>query len=189
LETTRRPQILDAALALVARDGLVALTHRGTDAVAGLPLGSTSYYYRRKSDLLEAALDRLAERLQADSEVLQAAFKRLLSDQGREAAFAFVAEELVACANADRDLFIARLEIMLAASRDPALRGASERLAHAAMRPMLFYLHLLAGGAADQSQATVCAALLDGLMLSYVTGQGNAPTVAQVRAACSALLE
>jgi TetR/AcrR family transcriptional regulator, regulator of biofilm formation and stress response len=189
LETTRRDKILDAALALVARAGLAALTHRGTDAAAGLPSGSTSYYYRRKNDLLQAMIDRLAVRLQADSEVLQRAFTTTLADRGREAAFSFVADELVSCADADRDLLIARLEIMLAAARDPALSGASERLAQAAMRPMLFYLDLLAGQSADHARAMSCAALLDGLMLPYATGQGAPPTAAQVRAACGALLD
>ncbi|MDR7125347.1 TetR family transcriptional regulator [Pseudotabrizicola sp. 4114] len=187
--TTRREIILDAALSLVAREGLAALTHRGTDAAAGLPPGSTSYYYRRKAELLEAMIDRLAERLQAESEELKSAFTTVLANQGREAAFAFVADELVVCADADRDLLIARLEIMLAASRDPALSGACERLAQAAMRPMLFFVDLLAGPAVGQGCAMACAALLDGLMLPYATGQGAAPTAAQVRAACSALLD
>lgn len=189
MKTTRREIILDAALALVAREGLASLTHRGTDAAAGLPSGSTSYYYRRKTDLLQAMIDRLALRLQAESEVLKAAFAAVLADQGREAAFAFVADELVVCADADRDLLIARLEIMLAASRDPALSGAGERLARAAMRPMLFYVDLLAGPGADPGRAMACAALLDGLMLPYATGQGTPPTAAQVRAVCSALLD
>ncbi|MDP3341222.1 TetR/AcrR family transcriptional regulator [Frigidibacter sp.] len=187
--TTRREIILDAALSLVAREGLGALTHRGTDAAAGLPPGSTSYYFRRKADLLQALIDRLAERLQAESEVLKTAFTTILADQGRDAAFAFVADELVVCAHEDRDLLIARLEIMLAASRDPALSGASERLAQAAMRPMLFYVDLLAGHSADPVRAMACAALLDGLMLPYATGHGAPPTAAQVRAACSALLD
>ncbi len=167
---------------------MAALTHRGTDAVAGLPSGSTSYYYRRKNELLMALIDRLATRLQAESEAMKEAFTAILASGGHEAAFAFVANELVACADADRDLLIARLEIMLAASRDPALSGASERLAHAAMRPMLFYIDLLTGRKADADGAMACAALLDGLMLPYATGQGAPPTAAQVRAACSALL-
>ncbi len=187
--TTRREIILDAALSLVAREGLGALTHRGTDAAADLPPGSTSYYFRRKADLLQALIDRLAERLQAESEVLKGAFTTILAEHGRDAAFAFVADELVVCAREDRDLLIARLEIMLAASRDPTLTGASERLAQAAMRPMLFYVDLLAGHSNDPARAMACAALLDGLMLPYATGHGAPPTAAQVRAACSALLD
>jgi len=134
-------------------------------------------------------IDRLASRLQAESEVLKGTFTTILAEQGRDAGLAFIAEELVVCADADRDLLIARLEIMLAAARDPALSAASERLAQAAMRPMLFFLDLLAGPGADESRAMACAALLDGLMLPYATGHGLPPTVAQVRAACSALLD
>jgi TetR/AcrR family transcriptional regulator, regulator of biofilm formation and stress response len=189
LSNARRELILDAALSLVARDGIRALTHRGADAVASLPPGSTSYYYRRKADLLMALIDRLATRLQTESDDMKTAFTDILARCGREAAFAFVANELIVCANTDRDLFIARLEIMLAASRDPRLSAASERLAEAATQPMLFYIDFLGGQKAKYDDVKACAALLDGLMLPYAIGQGIPPTVAQVRAACSAMLD
>lgn len=48
----RRQQILDAALRVMARDGLRAVTHRGIAAEAGIPLAATTYYFRDLDDLL-----------------------------------------------------------------------------------------------------------------------------------------
>jgi AcrR family transcriptional regulator len=61
----RRPQLLDAALAVVADKGMKGLTHRAVDAAAGLAEGTTSNYYRNRAALVEALLDRLLE-LDAD---------------------------------------------------------------------------------------------------------------------------
>ncbi|CCQ13911.1 putative TetR family transcriptional regulator [Rhodococcus sp. AW25M09] len=57
----RRTDIADAALTLVARDGMRALTHRAIDSALGYPAGSTSYYFRTKSDLLAAVAAHLVE--------------------------------------------------------------------------------------------------------------------------------
>ena len=64
----RRTQLLDAALTVVADNGMKGLTHRAVDAAAGLPEGTTSNYYRNRAALVEAVLDRL---LQLDAKLLQ----------------------------------------------------------------------------------------------------------------------
>lgn len=55
----RRTLISDAALAILGRGGPRALTHRAVDAEAGIPAGSTSYYYRTREALLTACVRRL----------------------------------------------------------------------------------------------------------------------------------
>lgn len=57
----RRAVITDAAIALIADAGIRALTHRALDASAGLPDGSTSYYFRTKADLVSGVSTRLVE--------------------------------------------------------------------------------------------------------------------------------
>jgi AcrR family transcriptional regulator len=64
--TDRRAAIGDAAIAVVARDGLRALTHRAVDRELALPPGSTSYYARTRRQLVEAIVRRLAARTMAD---------------------------------------------------------------------------------------------------------------------------
>ncbi|TJZ76863.1 TetR family transcriptional regulator [Rhodococcus oryzae] len=60
--TDRRARIADAALDIIATDGIRALTHRGIDRHLGLPAGSTSYYFRTKRDLLVATVGHLTDR-------------------------------------------------------------------------------------------------------------------------------
>jgi AcrR family transcriptional regulator len=62
----RREAIADAAITVIARDGVRALTHRALDRELDLPPGSTSYYLRTRRDLLAATVDRLAQRTVAD---------------------------------------------------------------------------------------------------------------------------
>lgn len=62
LETpSRREQIAEGAIALIAEEGLRALTHRAIDARLGFPAGSTSYYARTRQELIALIVARLAE--------------------------------------------------------------------------------------------------------------------------------
>lgn len=58
---TRAEVVADAAVTVLARDGLRGLTHRAVDAQAALPDGSTSNCFRSRTALLNAVLDRLEE--------------------------------------------------------------------------------------------------------------------------------
>lgn len=64
--TDRRAAIGDAAIALVAEQGLRALTHRAVDRALELPAGSTSYYARTRRQLIELMVHRLAGRTMTD---------------------------------------------------------------------------------------------------------------------------
>ncbi|MCC3316208.1 TetR/AcrR family transcriptional regulator [Nocardia africana] len=64
--TDRRGLIVGTAIDLIAREGLRALTHRALDTEAGLPSGSTSYYFRTKRALVEAIVDAITERSRTD---------------------------------------------------------------------------------------------------------------------------
>ncbi|MCO8274940.1 TetR/AcrR family transcriptional regulator [Actinoplanes sp. TRM 88003] len=64
--TDRREAIADAAITLVAAEGLRSLTHRAIDRALELPAGSTSYYARTRRQLIELMVHRLANRTQAD---------------------------------------------------------------------------------------------------------------------------
>ena len=55
----RRPLIADHAIAVLAEGGARALTHQAVDRHAGLPAGSTSYYYRTRAALIEAVIERI----------------------------------------------------------------------------------------------------------------------------------
>lgn len=65
-EMTRRQEIADSGVTLIARGGARALTHRAVDAATSLPPGSTSYYARTRRDLISLVVDRLADYTQED---------------------------------------------------------------------------------------------------------------------------
>ncbi len=58
--------LADAAIRVISRDGLRALTHRAVDREAALPQGSTSYYASTRLAVLEMIAARLAERSLGD---------------------------------------------------------------------------------------------------------------------------
>src|SRR6266545_6567766 len=107
----RREQILDATLRVIGREGRGAVTHRAVAEEAGVPLGSTTYYFDSRDDLLGQALEHvsaqeveryggLAEELRQLSTPTELA-DRLLS-------------ELVSAAQ-DRTAYIAEYELWLEA--------------------------------------------------------------------------
>ncbi|OBG40050.1 TetR family transcriptional regulator [Mycobacterium alsense] len=59
--TERRRDLCDAAIQLLAHDGAKGLSHLKVDRRAGVPDGTTSFYFRTRSALLRAVAERLAE--------------------------------------------------------------------------------------------------------------------------------
>jgi len=51
----RREVILNGVIELLATRGLEGVTHRAVDEIAGLPQGSSTYYFPKKAALLIAA--------------------------------------------------------------------------------------------------------------------------------------
>jgi DNA-binding transcriptional regulator YbjK len=65
----RKENILQAALRVIGTDGVDALTHRRVAAEAGVPLGSITYYFETRNDLVREAfryhLDEIGETVAA----------------------------------------------------------------------------------------------------------------------------
>lgn len=177
--TERRVHILNGTIDLLAARGLEGVTHRAVDEAAGLPQGSTSYYYSKKTELLAAAAEHLAGLLEKECNDLQVGFAEKAAKDGLDAAVAYVADELVSYTDASRHLFLARMELTMAAARREELSGVGEQLNMAARRPIAFFLRLIAGDRQDVPIET-CAGLIDGISLMYATGQGPKPTTDQV---------
>jgi len=183
----RRECILNAVIELLAERGLEGVTHRAADEAAGLPQGSTSYYYPKKSALLVAAAEYLAGLLEKDCDDLQVGFAEKTAREGVDAAVAYVAEELVNYTDASRHLFLARMELTMASARREDLAGIGDRLTAAARRPIAFFLKLISDGGKEVPIET-CAGLIDGISLMYATGQGPKPTTDQVASVFHSIL-
>ena len=67
----RRHQLCDAAIALLAEEGPRGLSHLKVDRHAGVPDGTTSFYYRTRAALLQGVADQL---VRYDADAFAAAF-------------------------------------------------------------------------------------------------------------------
>jgi DNA-binding transcriptional regulator YbjK len=156
----RRDAILQAALHVIAEQGVAAVTHRAVAAEADVPLASTTYYFESLDELLEGALlmfvNAEAERLAAVAESLDG--KEL---EPLEAAQLFRAEL--------EDSSVAQFELYLEASRRPRLREVARRcldLYEAAAESAL----RAAGAEHPEAYARPFVALFDGYGLHRIAG-------------------
>jgi DNA-binding transcriptional regulator YbjK len=112
----RRRAILDATLRVISAGGVDAVTHRRVAAEADVALGSTTYYFASREELVrEAFRYYLAE--------VTTALASLERESPIERA-ADVAEALIELARrefADPALVLAEYELILYAARDPVL--------------------------------------------------------------------
>lgn len=153
----RVEQILRATLEVVARDGVAAVTHRSVAEAAGVSLGSLTYYFASKQELLR---DALLLHVADDTTRLSALAAELIASGARGdevvEAFAVVLETL----HGD----IAQFELYIEAARDPQLRAAATQSLHAYERAAV--LGLRAAGVPDpEGSAHIVVAVIDGLSI------------------------
>ncbi|MFD0375540.1 TetR/AcrR family transcriptional regulator [Streptomyces sp. NPDC127112] len=159
--TDRRTLIADTAIGLVASSGLRGLTHRAVDAAAGLPAGSTSYYFRTRTALIAAGYRRLAE-LDV-SEVPSS----LPTD--RDEAARALGTLLHHWLTAGRERQLARFELSLEAARNPELEP-DLREAGLAVRARAAAVLAALGARNPQESAELLAAWTDGLLYDRLAG-------------------
>jgi DNA-binding transcriptional regulator YbjK len=177
---SRRTDVADAAITTLARDGMRGLTHRAVDRTAGLPEGSTSYYFRTRQALLRAAVERLAELDAAEIPALPT---------GDLDAFAHAAAGLLErWLTTGRERQLARYELSLEATRRPELRETLVA-AGAGIRAMVCTQLAAADVREPQRRAGDFVAFLDGLLFDQIAGAGTREhTPTDLRVAVHALL-
>lgn len=161
--TPRRRQLLDAALRVIADDGLKGLTHRAVDRCAGLPEGSCSAYLRTRQALQAALTAYVADRLLADVDLLA---ERLRASAGHgvtdgvQATLDLFLEWLE-----QRELLVARLELTMAATRDAELSAilADHR---ARLVEVVDQIMAATGKESSAARAEALVASYDGILLA-----------------------
>jgi DNA-binding transcriptional regulator YbjK len=111
----RRRAIVRAAVEAIAEVGVGQVTHRRIAARAGVPLGSTTYYFPTLEDLVSAALREATETARAQLETWA---DELLASEDVVATFVDLARRYLA----DREQALLEYEVCLAATRTPQLR-------------------------------------------------------------------
>lgn len=126
--TDRKSLIAQAVIAILGTQGARGLTHRAVDAFLNLPIGSTAYYFRNKSDLLLSGFNELIQpqRFQGDE------FAEFLASEefGRDPIRALAEKEHQlwerATSEENRPNILARFEFFLMSCRDPEMRARQE---------------------------------------------------------------
>ncbi|MGW3328067.1 TetR/AcrR family transcriptional regulator [Streptomyces virginiae] len=180
----RRTLIADTAIDLVAAAGLRGLTHRAVDGAAGLPAGSTSYYFRTRTALIGACYARLAELDLGDVGDFDD-----VGDEGppppprpspsgpgpgpapadRETAAAALAGLLHRWLTVGRARQLARFELSLEAARNPELEADFHRAGQGARARASGILAAL-GARRPEEAAELLVAWTDGLLYDRLAG-------------------
>lgn len=159
----KRRSLLEATLRVIGRDGLHAVTHRSVAAEAGVPLGTMTYYFASKADLVERALAHAAATEIARIDERAVALGEAVRSPSRwAAAFAdWLAEQIE---GEGRALLVAQYELQLQAAHRPELRRIC-RDWNAANRRLAERLLAAAGSPDPPEDARVLIAAVDGLRL------------------------
>ncbi len=168
----RRERIVRAACELMGLDGLHTLTHRRVAARAGVPLGSTTYWFRDLDELLAAAVE-LA--MAQGRERIRGWVEALPPDAGPEQVCAALAEMTVAYVTDHTARTVLDYELYVAGLRRPALRGRSDE--------WIGLLRTVLRERFDPLTADALTAATDGFTLQALLA-AYPPTVAE----CEALL-
>jgi len=127
---SRRAMIAEAVITIIGTKGVRSVTHRSVDEYLGLPPGSSSYYFRKRNELLEAGFHRMIE---TNLAALAAGHARFLEahPDGRlldiESVARYEYENLKRSLLPERrPRVLARFEFFIHASRDPRLSAVQD---------------------------------------------------------------
>jgi DNA-binding transcriptional regulator YbjK len=165
MAATRHGLVADTALEVLARHGSRGLTHRAVDVAAGLPPGSTSYYYRSRAALLSACVARLGEHDYPELGELAPTL-----DLARPATLAdALGAVLHRWLTTDRTRHLARYELSMEAVRRPELAADLHRAGQGLRQRVAAMLE--AFGATDPPrQARWLVACIDGILFDNIAG-------------------
>jgi AcrR family transcriptional regulator len=171
--TDRREAIGDAAITIVAREGLRSLTHRAVDRELGLPAGSTSYYTRTRRELVELMVHRLADRTVGDMRTASAADEPRPTVAKTARGLAALIDQLAARADDHRARYALTVDLVGDSELHAYITNASPVRAAtlAAATDRLGRLGVLR----PERHAPGLVALIDGLLFDRVAGSGLDP--------------
>lgn len=159
----RRNEVLDAALRVMARDGIRAVTHRAIAAELGNSLRATTYYFASIDELIEAVFLRYVERSLARFGAIEDALPPhgLTVEAAARALAAVVVSDLLD----DRNGLVAEYYVVLEAARRPSLTQAYAEWERALERALMKYAAAL-GSLQPEAHAKLVLATLRGLEIA-----------------------
>ncbi len=161
---TRRDELCDAGLAVLAADGLRGLTHRAVDTEAGLPPGSCSNVFRSRAALLEGLATRVFERLTPGHDELETE----AAAAPTRAQWVHLMQQLVRRVRAQPHLQLALLELRVESTRRPELVEPLTAVVHRAFEADVAF-HERAGLPGGPDEIVLLHLAIGGLITDVLT--------------------
>ncbi len=160
----RRHALADAGLRVLAESGARGLTHRAVDTEAGVPLGTTSNYFRSRDALLGGLGERIMERFAPDEAVVAELAGR---EPGRDL-FVDYLRYILKRTTAQPELTRALIELRLEAARRPGLAEVLGTTLRQGYRDDVAY-HATTGLPGGAFEIALLHYAMDGLLLDLLT--------------------
>jgi DNA-binding transcriptional regulator YbjK len=170
----RRHALVAAAAELLSEGGFEAVRHRAVAERAGLPLASTTYYFRSLDELVMAAVEHGAR------EELAACRRALASAAGDPEAFVELFLDALLGTRHDFDAVLLRYERFVAAGRRPWL-GPLMRALRAELDALLADMARRFGRCAEPDELARLVAVVDGAVISALIESDPDPRAAARR--------
>ncbi|MGN9847594.1 TetR/AcrR family transcriptional regulator, partial [Nonomuraea sp. H19] len=154
--------LADTAMRLIDEVGLAGVTHRAIDAAAGVPVGTTSNYFRTRSALYEAISHRILDQQFA---ALQAA---PATPPDREDLVDSLTAAIDDGSGPARNRYLARFELSLEAARNPRLAALMRELRAVTLRIRTAQIRAIHPAATDE-QLDALGSLLTGVTFDRIT--------------------
>jgi TetR/AcrR family transcriptional regulator, regulator of biofilm formation and stress response len=182
-DNARRLLLLQTTVRLIADEGIDAVSHRAVAAAAGVPLGSTTYWFASRQDMLREALEYFAAQ---EAETLDQHLSGVL---GRRLTKARLVDEftaiLVPQLGEQRWRTIAQYALVEEAARRPELEPACRRWTRAWEQALGEVFESL-NAREPELEARMFLAMLDGLLLSQLAAPDRDPENSVIRPALKA---
>jgi DNA-binding transcriptional regulator YbjK len=167
-QADRRDLLLEAALRVTASQGLRSLTHRAVEAEAGVPHGSTTYYFGTRHDLIVALVEHLRDKGRAEVEPVARGVTMMLADRSKPIDIAQIAEGVVTWFDSQSEMELARYELQIAGARDPDLKTLMTECS-ATFVQMCEPIVMAVGSKNPPADARMLQAALDGWLIDRLT--------------------
>ncbi|NYH53986.1 MULTISPECIES: TetR/AcrR family transcriptional regulator [Nocardiopsis] len=160
----RRRALLDAAIDVLAEEGARGLTFRAVDTRAGVPGGTASNYFANRAELLLQAGAHVHVRLTPTEEFTA----RFLDAEPSREQTRLGMRDLLRRVEADRNAYLALLELRLEANRHPGIREELTRTIRDTLEENVSH-HLEGGFPGDRGTVVTLYLAMTGLFVEHLT--------------------
>ncbi|MGH2905846.1 MAG: TetR/AcrR family transcriptional regulator [Solirubrobacterales bacterium] len=164
----RREQLLEAAVRVIANQGMRGLTHRSVESEAGLPHGSTTYYFGSRHDLTVALMQYMVQRATKSAEPIARQMTLVLADRSKPIDIESIARGLIQWIDSEAELERARYELQVTAARDPEMMRLMTEACNV-IRRMCEPIVIASGSTNPELDAQIVQGALDGWMFDRLT--------------------